>query len=193
MRARTLTGYSALAALLALGGCDGPVLFAELEMPSVEVTVQQQTFSGTGTAGSIPVTTVSFDIGANVPVIDEPNVEAELVLRSMTLVLGTTDPSDPNSFDGIDLITIRALPPPSDPSRPAIVLLEWVNPHTNTEPLTSVTARSQTDADLSAWLQDGTIVLEASYEGSALPYYDWTADLTGDFSLSVKLDYGAYL
>src|SRR5512134_1533584 len=105
MRARTL----AFAALLASSAsCGGPVLFAELEMPSVQVTLPQHTFPG-DPLGLTTTTTVSFDVGANVPLVTDPDVEFDIELRRMTLVLDTSGPL--SNFDGFETVRITALHP----------------------------------------------------------------------------------
>jgi hypothetical protein len=188
MRAR----LSFLATLLVvLAGCGGPVLFAELEMPSVEVTLPQYTFPG-DPLGLLNFKDVSFDVGANVPVVNEPNVELELRLTRMTMVLATGGPL--SSFDGFQKVTITALHP-SDPTR-NLVLLRYDKP-AGASGITRISASSDTDADLKPFLEGGVINVRAEYESDGinptLPTSDWTADLTAEFRFVVTLDYGAYL
>jgi hypothetical protein len=185
MNARTLSA----SLLLALAGCGGPVLFAELEMPSVEVTLPQQTFPGTTL--TTQTTNFSFDVGANVPVVNEPNVELDLQLTRMVLVLDTANPLNPASFDNVDSVTIEALAPPAS-GLADLVLVAYTKP-AGASGITRIEASSATAADLTPYLQAGRIDVRASYTGSGLPTADWTADVTADFHIKVKLDYGAYL
>lgn len=182
MRARTLLTTS-LALSLALAGCGGPVLFAELEMPSVEVTLPQYEFpSVVGTASQ----EITFDVGANVPVINEPNVDYDLNLNQMSIALRSGPFTDFDSFDTVRVTAIRA-------GLPDLVLIEYTNPHT-TSGLTSVTARSSTDADLKPYLDAGKITVRAEFTGSpTTPVGIWYADVTADLYLRVRVDYGAYL
>ncbi len=184
MRARVLSTASLL---FALSAC-GPVLFAELELPSVEVTLPQYSFPGT--PPGVPLTKdISFDLGASVPVVNEPNVTFDLKLNRMTLVLNTTGPL--SSFDQVDRVTITVLHPAAT-SLPDLVLIDYTNPHTATG-VTTITATSQTGADLKPYLEAGKITVRADYSGSGLPVSTWTADVTADFWMKVKLDYGTYL
>jgi hypothetical protein len=192
MRARTLTASAALATLLAVAACDGPILFAELEMPSVVVTLPQYTFPGDPT-GLLSERDVSFDVGASVPVIEEPDVELEFRLTRMTLVLGTGGPI--SNFDGIQTVTLTALHP-TDPALD-LVLLQYEKPAGATG-VTRISAGSETDADLLPFLTGGVINIRAAYEADAdpttsFPASDWTADLTAEFRFQITMDYGAYL
>jgi len=192
MRARALAPFAAVSSILALASCGGPVLFAELEMPSVEVTLPQHTFPG-DPLGLSTSETVAFDVGANVPVVNEPNVEFDLRITRMTLVLDTTGPL--SNFDGFETVRITALHPGGDPARD-LVLLEYTKP-AGASGITRITATSETDADLKPYLSAGVITVRAEYASDGvnptLPTADWTADLTADFWMRVKLDYGAFL
>lgn len=185
MRARTLLA-SSLA--LTLAGCGGPVLFAELEMPSVAVTLPQYSFPG-APAGVTVREDIVVDVGANVPLVNEPNVEFDLRLSRMTLVLDTSGPM--SNFDDIESVTITALAPAGS-GLVDLVLLAYTNPHTATN-VTRITATSETDADLKPYLSAGQLNIKAEYTGGGLPLSTWTADLTAEFWMKVKLDYGAYL
>jgi hypothetical protein len=186
MRARIL---STAALLAALAGC-GPVLFAELEMPSVLVTLPQQLFPGV-TPPAATTNTFTFDVGANVPIVNEPNVTLDLTLTRMTLVLDTANPLNPANFDNIDNVTISALAPAGS-GLSNLVLIEYVKPATASD-IKRIEVSSATESDLVPYLQAGRIDVEATYTGSGLPTADWTADVSADFRIKVKLDYGAYL
>lgn len=187
MRARTLLTTS-LGLSLALAGCGGPALFAELEMPSVEVTLPQYQFPGS-VLGAPVAQEVSFDLGANVPVVNQSNVTIDLKLTRMTIVLNTGGALA--NFDQIDSVKITALHPATT-TLPDLVLIDYTNPHTATG-MTSVTITSQTSAELTPYLDAGKITVRAEYAGSGLPSSTWTADISADFWIKVTLDYGAYL
>lgn len=188
MRARSLP-IAALLLAPALIGCNGPVLFAELELPSVEVTLPQQTFLGTTL--TTQSTTFAFDVGANVPVVNEPNVELDLKLTRMTLVLDTANPSNPASFDNVESVTIVAVAPAGS-GLVDLDLVRYTKP-AGASGITRIEASGATDADLTPYLQAGRMDVQASYTGTGLPTADWTADVTAEFWMKVKLDYGAYL
>lgn len=175
----------------ALAGCGGPVLFAELELPDVEVTLPQYTFPG-DPLGLATTKDVSFDVGASVPVVNEPNVELELRLTRMTLVLATGGPL--SNFDGFETVTITALHP-TDPALD-LELLRYEKPAGATD-ITRIEAASDSDADLKPYLDAGVINVRAAYASDGinptLPTSDWTADLTAEFRFQITLDYGAYL
>lgn len=186
MLTRTLPAAALLALPVALAACGGPLLTAELKMASVEVTLPQYRFPSVGTQKYQDVT---FDVGASMPVILQKNVDYDLKLTGMTLVLG----SGPiNNFDTFNRVTITAQPPAGSGLAP-LVLVDYVNPHTQTG-LTHVTASSSTDADLKPYLYAGKITVRAEYDaGPTTPLGEWTADVTADFFVRVKVDYGAYL
>lgn len=179
MRTRTLP----TAALLALAAC-GPVLFAELKLSSVEVTLPRYQFP----AGQNTSTTITYDLGASVPVISKPNVDYDLRLTRMTLVL-TSGPF--SNFDSFDSVRISALPPAGS-TLPPLVLVDYRNPHTTTG-MTTVTATSSTDADLKPYLAAGKIAVLAEYTGTQLIPTVWYADVTAEFLVRIRVDYGAYL
>jgi hypothetical protein len=161
-------------------------------MPSVEVTLPQHTFPG-DPLGLQTAETVSFDVGANVPVVTEPNVDFDLKLTRMTLVLDTTGPL--SNFDGFETVKISALHPSGDPALD-LILLQYTKP-AGAWGITRISATSETDADLKPYLSAGVINVRAEYASDGfnptLPTTDWTADVTADFWMRVKLDYGAYL
>jgi hypothetical protein len=180
MRARTLL-TTALA--LALAGCGGPVLFAEVEMPSVEVTLPEYQFPSVVGSASQDIT---FDVGANVPLVNEPNVDYDLTLNEMTITLRNGPFTDFDSFDTVKITAIRA-------GLPDLVLVEYTNPHT-TSGLKSVTATSSTSQDLKPYLDAGKITVRAQFTSSPTTLAGiWYADVSADLRLRVRLDYGAYL
>lgn len=180
MRARTLLATSLA---LALAGCGGPVLFAELEMPSVEVTLPQYQFPSVVGSASEQIT---FDVGANVSVISEPNVDYDLNLNRMTIELQSGPFTSFDSFDTVKITAVRA-------TLPDLVLIEYANPHTTTG-MKSVTVTSSTGADLKPYLDAGRITVVAEFTSDlTTPAGIWYADLSADFYLRVRIDYGAYL
>jgi hypothetical protein len=185
MRART---FATAALLAATAACGGPVLFAELEMPSVEVTLPAFEFPAF-VAGTVS-TEVTFDIGANVPLVNDPDVDFDIELRKLVLLLRT---ATPGNFDGFQSVKLTAIHPSRDPAR-ELVLLQWSS--TGATGLTRVEATSQTDADLKPFLSAGNLTVRAEYaENGLFPVQltPWTADLTADFWMKVRLDYGAAL
>jgi len=192
MRAPSLRSSVAVLSLAALAACGGPILFAELTMPSVEVTLPQHVFPG-DPLGLSSSETVSFDVGANVPVVNEPNVDFDLRITRMTLVLDTTGPL--SNFDGFQTVKITALHPSGNAALD-LVLLRYDKPAAASR-ITRISATSETDADLKPYLSAGVIDVRAEFTSDGvnptLPPSDWTADLTADFWMRVKLDYGAYL
>ena len=189
MRART---FATAALLAATASCGGPVLFAELEMPSVQVTLPQYTFPG-DPLGLTTSVDVAFDVGANVPLVNDPDVDFDIELRTMTLVLDTTGPL--SNFDGFETVRITALHPSGNPALD-LTLLEYHKP-AGASGITRVSATSETDADLKPFLTAGVMNVRAEYSSDGinptLPTSDWTADLTADFWMKVRLDYGAAL
>lgn len=178
----------ALAALpLLLAGCM-PELYAQVEAAKVCVTPATQTFPGT--VVPTPSYDVSYDLGASLPVVNEPDVEYEIRLSDMDTLLRSVNPvTDPGyDFSGVDSVRILAIDPTA--ALPDVELVRYDRDPAATSPLNEIHASGPLNVDLAPYIESGQLSLRAEYSGS-LPRGDWTADVTGCFYLRVKLDYGA--
>lgn len=181
----------ALAALLATAGCGG-LLFAELEVPSVSVKLLSQSFDGT-TPGSPLLKEIQFDVAEQLPSISDPNVTYELRLEGLHIHLTSDLSGDPVAadFSAIEEVRVEVIHPDGT-TLPDYEVVHYRRPAGATGPLTEVTAGGRTNIDLGPYILAGMLRLRATATGG-LPSSPWTADVTGDFYLKIKLDYGAYL
>lgn len=193
----------ALAALaLALAACDGPLLFAELSIPELRVTLPGQTFpaSDTGNAAyfcdpaapqSFPpciALTLDYDLGGNVPVLTEENVTYELRLTDVAIALSATEVG--KNLSGIQRATITVLDDPLVPSG-GIVVASYVRPPGAVTP-TEIAISGNANLDLGPYLDAGRLPVRVEVVLDAgTP--EFLADVQVGFSLEVTLDWGAYL
>jgi hypothetical protein len=172
----------ALVPLLA-AGCGGPVLFAELEAPSVCVTLPQYAFPGA--VGPDLAMDVAYDMSTVLPALDTANVEYELRLSQLDTTLVTAPGYD---FGAIDSVRVVAL---ATATLPEVELVSYqrdpLAPATN-----EIVSSGTMDVDLAPYLQGGQLALRVEYSGT-LPASDWTADVRGCFYMRAMLDYGALI
>jgi hypothetical protein len=174
----------AAAAALLLGGCG--LLYAELEIPTVSVTLADQTFAGTP-PGTTLTQSIEFDFAANqIDWFSDPSVHKELRLTELSLAL-TSTPGGITDFGGIDVVDIQVLPPAGS-GLPPVVLVHYLRDPANLHP-TSVSSNSITNVDLAPYITTQKLRLQATASGT-LPTTDWSASVTGTFYMRVKLDYG---
>jgi len=191
----------ALAALaLALAACDGPLLFAELSIPEIRVTLPGQTFPASDT--TIPANwcsaiqvdppcialTLDYDLGGNVPVLTEQNVTYDLRLTDVAIALSATEVG--KDLSGVRLATIRVLDDPLDPTA-GVVVASYVRPPGPVAP-TTIAITGNANLDLGPYLEAGRLPVRVEVVLDAgTPAF--LADVQVGFSLEVKLDWGAYL
>lgn len=184
----------ALAAALLLAGCEGPLLFAELEIPDLRLTMPSQRFPASSEAGLNPCqvpqadclsTTLPFDIGAEVPVVNEPNVTYHLRLTSVAIGLSATSAGD---FAGVDAARIFVVHPQSGD---AVLVASYAR--TEASPR-EIRVAGDSNLDLRGYLSAGRLELrvELTYDPSTpTPAFD--ADVETGYAFDAKLDWGAYL
>jgi hypothetical protein len=184
-----------LAAALLLAGCDGPLLFAELEIPDIRITLPSQTFPGTSTAlpqdwcAATPECVekeLSFDLGAEVPVVTEPNVTYHLRLTSVAIVLSATSLGTP--LGGIEAVQISVLDPQSGEG---VVVASYEK---TTESPTEIRVAGNSSIELGRYIAAGALQVrvELTYDLSN-PTPEFQADVETGFAFDAKLDWGAYL
>ena len=182
---RVLRSCAAAAALLA-AGC-GPVLFAELEIPSVRVTPPPEPFP----AVLVPPATVvelshafSYDLGADVSVLTDPSVTSELRLTSVAIELVGGGVAD---LGAIRSVAVDVVAPPGT-SLPDIRVAAYQRSAADPNP-TTLTMAGYSNVNLAPYLADGVLAISAqlAYDATTPAF---TANVTGDFYVKARLDYG---
>jgi hypothetical protein len=181
----------ALPALALLAGCG--LLYAELEIPSTTITLKQQAFPAT-LPGVPLVKDLTFDVGSQLPYIDDKDVTYELRLTQMQVKLDTG--SAMGDFGGIKSVTLSVLPPPGQtlPETTIIASYSKAPPPADQNP-TSIAVSGMSNLDLAPYIASGsmTLRLQALPETLGAPIPAWTADVGGEFYLMVHADYGKLL
>lgn len=187
---------AAVAALLALTGC-GPVLYAELDVPEVRITLPSQAFPASPAPPGdwcfpdrpeCVATELQYELGAQVPVVTEPGVEYELFLKRVAIVLSAS--SAGTDLSGIRAAEIRVLDPSGGPG--TVIASYEADPAA--PPPTSLTVAGDAALDLAPFVQGGNLQarVELVYDPmNPTPAFD--ADVSAAFSLDVKVDWGQYL
>jgi hypothetical protein len=197
MRHALAAALASLAALLA--GCGQPLLSAQVEIPEVRIVQAPTDFPATSLDPSsacsfivpLPPSCVaaatSYDIGAEVPVLKEKGVKVDLRLTDVALHLVTGAASD---LRGVTRAEIDLRDPASGGFRK---VASYVRPSPTAAP-TSIDVTGQASLDLAPYLTSGA--LDARIAVEVDPLYlpsGFSAAMEAGFSLSVTLDYSAYL
>jgi hypothetical protein len=186
--------HALLAALLLLStGCSGPLLFAELVIPEVELTLPAQPFPASvaapsawcdATRPSCIATDLTYDLGQELELFTRPEAEYELRLTALAIALSSTG----GDLGGVTSTAILAYPP--DGGAP-VTLAHYERSPSDPAP-TTISVAGNPEIDLAQFLEAGQIRLrvELTYDART-PAFD--ADVTADFHVRVQLDYGALL
>lgn len=193
-------------ALALLSACDG-LFSAELQIPEIRVTLAKQPFPESNTTDqrfycdpSAPQSTppcigltLDYDLGGEVPVLNEENVTYDLRLTDVALTLSATQPvTGDKDLSGVARATLRVLDDPAIPGSGA-VLATYVRPPV-TGPISSFAVTGNSNLDLGPYLETGKLPIRVELViDSVGPTPAFNADVQAGFSLEVKLDYGAYL
>jgi hypothetical protein len=184
-------------AILLASGCGGPLFFAELEVPTVRVTLPSQSFPAANDPSALcrdaqgnvipqcAQTVLAYDLGAQVPVITEKGVSYEVRLTSLGIALAANDPIM-SDFGTVTAVTISVV---GTGGLPNVVVASYQQDPLNPAPK-SITVAGYSNVDLAPYILSGTLDLKTELHGIPPSF---TADVAGTFYLKVKLDYGAYL
>jgi hypothetical protein len=180
-----------LAALLA--GCGHPLLGAELEVPEVRMTSEEESFAAVpvglppladracpGVAGCM-FAAFDYDLGEEIPFLDEEGVGVDLRLTEVALDLVSTSAPGLGALEAVE-IQLRH-PGTGD----FVPVASWTSPG---GPVDAIRVGGHTDLDLEPYLQDGKIAarIEIHYvPGEAVGAF--TAELAAGFSVVVTIDY----
>lgn len=188
----------ALAPLLLLAaGCGGPLLFAELEVPEVGLTVAQQTFPASGADPSFWCSLqqargeeclrveMTYDLGEEIELLTEDDVDYDIRLTGLSLRLASTS-GGAADLGGVQRVSVSVVPPGGGA---AVQVASYRRDDAAPAP-TQVSVTGNSNLDLAPFLEAGkvTLRLELSVD-DATP--EFTADVMGVFYVRVRLDYGA--
>ncbi len=166
--------------LLALAGCGDPLFFADVEDSRICIARPNETVPGAPAevAALIGERTVewagTFDLGSNVPGLNEKGTRAEIRMGSLRLT-STTDMRSVRS-------AVLSIP---DGKGGAVPLMHYEQPE-NADPKTIVMALDE-DVNLADRLTAGKLRYTIALTGSP-PTESWTSDVTACVSARVKID-----
>lgn len=192
--------HALAAAALLLAACDG-LLFAELDVPELRVTLPSQGFVASDTsapedwcdpaeAADPPciATALELDLGAQVPVLAGGKAGYDLRLTDLAISLAATDGD--KDLGGVKLLTIRiADGPPSTGA--GTVVASYARPAGAAAPSTIAVA-GNSSVDLGAYLEAGRLPIRIELVVDR-PTPAFVADVQAGFALRVSLDYGSFL
>jgi len=192
----------AAAALPLLAAC-GPLLFAEVQIPDLRVTLPSQSFPAV--AASLPsdwcdpalladppclAISADYDLGAQVPALTEAAVSYELRLTDVAITLSAVQQAGaPPDLSGIESAIIRVLDDPAVPGVGAVVASYVKVPGTSP---TTIAVTGNANLDLGPYLDAGLLPVRVEVivsNGTAA----FDADITAAFSLVINVDWGSYL
>ncbi len=200
MRRAPTARLALLALAAALSGCDGPLLFAELQVPTVRATMPAQAFPASDTTDPADwcsivqtdppcvQTTIDYDLGGMVPILNDPSVTYDLRLKEVAVTLSATEAG--KDLSGVKAASVTVLTNPADPAS-AVVIASYVRPAGTVAP-TAIAVSGTSNLDLGPFLRGGVLRVHAELViDKATPAF--LADVTSGLSLEVKLDWGSLL
>ncbi|HVI95881.1 MAG TPA: hypothetical protein VM753_17835 [Anaeromyxobacter sp.] len=187
----------AIAAASLLAGCSDPALFAQLEVPTVRVTLPSQSFPASSAVAQYPcapppaqqdcvATDLTYDLSTQLPIVSKPNVSYELRLTSVSIALRTNG-------SGTDLGGVKAVAIRIDPQATGggIVVASYARSAADPHP-TSIAVAGDSSVDLASYVRSGQLPVRVEMTFDA-PTPAFTADVTSTYELQAKVDWGAYL
>jgi hypothetical protein len=180
-----------LAAAL-LAGCGRPLLSAQLEVPELRITSEPKDFPASalalpqdfcdGASAGCLFAEVEYDLGGEVPLLDEDGVDVDLRLTDVAFDFTST--SVPG-LDGLEAVTVLLR---HSASGAGVVVASWTKPPGATP--TEIRVGGNSNLDLGPYLTDGKITarIEIDYD-TTQPMGAFTARLEAGFSLVLTVDY----
>lgn len=194
---------AALAAVL-VAACDGPLLFAEVEIPDLRVTLPPQPFpaSGTGTPDQwcdpsgqtdppCVAVSASYDLAAQVPAINETGVTYEIRLTDVAIILSATQsqPGPPPDLSGVVSAAVRIGADPAVPGSGSLVASYARTP--GAKP-TSIAVSGNANFDLAPYLAAGRLPVRVEVVvDNGMPAFD--ANILAAFYVRITADWSHYL
>lgn len=183
-----------LLAVAALAGCDQPFLSARLELPEIRIVEPDRSFPALGvdpasacsalvaaTGTTCAAVSTSFDVGAEVPGVNEQGVTVDLRLTDVALRLTAGGASDLGGVTRVE-VDLR------DASGALTKVASYVRPAGAAPTTIAVTGAS--DLDLSPYLRAGVLDarVEVEMDPTQLPS-GFTASVEAGFSAVVTASY----
>jgi hypothetical protein len=179
----------ALPALALLSGCG--LLYAEVEVPSITLTLKDQVFPATTVPGAALVKDLNYDLGDKLSVLTKQDVSVELRLLSMRVDLVASPGM--GDFGNIESVTLSILPAPPQTMPQAAVIAAYTRSPANPNP-TTISVTGLSSLDLFPYLDAGAMTLRFEAVSTTLGIIpDWTGDLAVEFYLVVNADLGKQL
>jgi len=189
--------HAAVAAATLLAGCGQPLLSMQLDVPEVRITSPVRSFPATDVPldasvlcdplrPDCAVTNAEYDIGAQVPVLDESGIDVDLRLTDVALHLVPGPVADLRNV----LAVVVEIEDPA--SGDLVVVASYTKPSGATPTQISVSGNS--NLQLAPYLSSGKLQarIELSLDLGA-PQPAFTADIEAGFSLVVTVSYDAFL
>jgi len=203
-----MTRYAtaALAATL-LAACSGPLLFAEVEIPDLRVTLPPQAFPAFDAGNpqdwcdpNLPVqtdppciaTAASYDLSSQVPALTDEGVEFELRVTDVAITLSALQSQlgAPSDLSGVVSAALRVGQDPAVPGS-GTVIASYVRPPGVAAPKT-IAVSGNANMDLAPYISAGQLPARVEIAvDSGMPAFD--ADITASFYVRITLDWGNYL
>lgn len=190
-----------LSATALLAACDAPLLGARLEIRELRITMPGQEFPespvdalsfcahppGDPPPPGCVARTVSYDLGAELPVLDDEGITADVRLTDLGLRLTSGAGGD---LGGITLVRISVV----DPATGALIpVASYARSGTASAP-TTLAVTGDPNLDLAPYLDAGSLDVRVEVEvDPADPPGAFTAEVEVAFSVVVTVDYAAYL
>lgn len=189
------------AAALLLAGCDQPLLSAQLEIPELRITTAPQNFDGPPvdpqyacsylaiTPDNCVATPITYDVGAEVPMLGEKGVTFDLRMTDVAFHLAT---GETTSLAGIRTAKVEVRQPGTG-SYVEIASYDATVPSSTM--VSDVRITGNTSLDMAPFLRAGSIDLrtELYFDPAVVPSTGINANVEAGFSLVVTVDYGSYL
>ncbi|HEY6098101.1 MAG TPA: hypothetical protein VIW03_01635 [Anaeromyxobacter sp.] len=195
---------ASLAAAL-LASCGGPLLFAEVEVPDLRVTLPPQPFPASYTGNPADwcnpasqtnppcvAVSASYDLAAQVPAFAQSGVTYELRLTDVQFLLsGTqTNPLAPPDLGGIVRATVRVGVDPAVPGSGTVVAA-YVRTGTNVHPA-NIAVSGNANLDLAPYVSTGKLPVRVEVVlDNATSAFD--ANILAAFYVRITLDWGKYI
>ena len=197
MRTPALT-VAACAAALSLAACGKPLLYAEVEIADVQVTIPQQSFPATanpppanfcppGTVFPAGMTciqqSIAYDLGKDFTDLTKDSVDYELRLTDLAIQLNTATAI--GDFNSVYTVRVGV---EANGALPAVDLATYQRSASDPNP-TSIAVRAMSNVDLSPYVQSGQVaIFTRMVVDQDIPAFN--ADVRGDFYLRVTVDWG---